>query len=429
MDISNHRTRLGNGIDVLLTSNPAARTLTLSLLGRRGALDDPPGKAGLAHLVEHLWAAGEGGDGPASQTIEEVGGRLEGATYPSYVRFEVQVPEPRADVARRTLAELFKRGPALDSFENERQAVLAECHEAREDVSQRVNALTWDALGREPLYKGFRPDLFRGIEALEPDDVRRWPGLLGTDQWVLCAQSPAGPVGGGRDLLETLEEVFNLPTAPGTPRTPSPFRPERRTLVRIERVPEGSHLALGVLFAGAGLEPGDYAAAQVASNLLTGGNLGRLCRELRHERGLVYDVTSFATVDSEIGGMEFYTFVEEGKGEEAIGVFRDTLAAVAAGRFSPAELIRATALASGSFLVEMESPARLARWVSNRYLALGWTLTPAEWYDLLLAVTAEDLARMARSLFERSQAVWAVSGPVSPALERALRNLGEVEEV
>ncbi len=425
MELTNAKARLAGGLDLIVSRNPAAMTLTLSLLARRGALDDPERKAGLAHLTEHVWASAEAQGGPAAQLVEEVGGNLEGTTYPLFVRLQTQVPIVHTDIGIKVMADLFHHGPSFGNTEVEKKAILAECHEAREDLVQRVDSLMWDALGRDGIYRGFRDALFSDLEGLTEGDVREWVARLGTDQYVLHAQTPRDP----DELLATLSRTFDGQLRPGVPRTPRPFAGGRTTLVKVGRFAEEDHVALGTLFVRQAPGPREYAAAQVLSNLLVGGNRGRLQKRLRHEMGLVYDVVGWYIADYEMGSLEFYTFVEHGNEGQVVKVLLNEFAAAAAGDFTTSELARAKAFASGSYLVEMENPARVARWVTNLYLATGWSMMPTEWYDLLSGIEAGEVRQAAKALFEDSVTVWGVAVPPKATVDQTICELGPVQEV
>lgn len=73
--------RLANGLRVLAVEEPGAEVVRVNIRIDVGADADPPGKAGLAHLVEHLLFQGRDGDGATwAAALDQVALRYRGET-------------------------------------------------------------------------------------------------------------------------------------------------------------------------------------------------------------------------------------------------------------------------------------------------------------------------------------------------------------
>jgi len=72
---------LSNGMQVLLERAPDFGTAGVAVVVGSGAADEAPGKAGLAHLTEHLAFAGGRADGGLLQKIGELGGQANAFTH------------------------------------------------------------------------------------------------------------------------------------------------------------------------------------------------------------------------------------------------------------------------------------------------------------------------------------------------------------
>jgi len=68
---------LDNGMQVVVVSNHRAPVVTHMVWYRAGAMDEPPGRTGVAHLLEHLMFKGTKAfpDGAFSQIVARNGGR------------------------------------------------------------------------------------------------------------------------------------------------------------------------------------------------------------------------------------------------------------------------------------------------------------------------------------------------------------------
>lgn len=82
-----------DGLELLVQTVPGAPTGSLRVLVRSGGADDPPGKDGLAHLLEHLVVAG---DAPALRRFQDearaAGAVVNAHTAQGWTRFELDAP-------------------------------------------------------------------------------------------------------------------------------------------------------------------------------------------------------------------------------------------------------------------------------------------------------------------------------------------------
>jgi zinc protease len=97
---------LENGLVVGLDPTPGAATVAVAVGYRVGAAHVPPGRHGLAHLVEHLLfrRAGRLGEFRGTDHVERVGGIFNGTTWPHRTVYWSVVPP---EALRRTL--VFER--------------------------------------------------------------------------------------------------------------------------------------------------------------------------------------------------------------------------------------------------------------------------------------------------------------------------------
>lgn len=80
---------LDNGMEVVVVTNDRAPVVTHMVWYRVGAIDEPPGKSGIAHLTEHLMFKGTDtlAPGEFSQIVSRNGGRENAFTGPDYTGY------------------------------------------------------------------------------------------------------------------------------------------------------------------------------------------------------------------------------------------------------------------------------------------------------------------------------------------------------
>ncbi len=98
---------LANGLQVVVVPFHRAPAVTQMLWYKAGAYDDPPGKSGIAHFVEHLMFRGtkETPPGEFSRIVSENGGQENASTSPDYTVFFQTVAADRLDLVMRLEAE------------------------------------------------------------------------------------------------------------------------------------------------------------------------------------------------------------------------------------------------------------------------------------------------------------------------------------
>lgn len=86
------RLALPGGLQVLVYPIPGASRVALRYLVRAGSALDPPGKEGLAHLLEHMVIRSSGGEVSLTLAADAAGARLNAFTSRSWTVFELDAP-------------------------------------------------------------------------------------------------------------------------------------------------------------------------------------------------------------------------------------------------------------------------------------------------------------------------------------------------
>lgn len=178
------RTVLDNGLVVLLAPDASAAGVAVWLTFRAGALREPAGKTGLAHLVEHIAFSGSTPETDYASLLETRRARaLNAQTGIDTLSFQVVVPAEELPVALWAAAERLGTLPGrLDDREVERHRRVVE----QERALTRVDAPY--GLVDEHLFRRLYapPHPLRGgiigipaeLAAVTADDVRRFASEL-----------------------------------------------------------------------------------------------------------------------------------------------------------------------------------------------------------------------------------------------------------
>jgi len=140
---------LGNGLQVIVLPNHRVPAVTQMVWYKTGAADDPRGKSGIAHFLEHLMFKGTRANPGAafSALIAQNGGRDNAFTTEDYTVFHETVAKDRLDLTMRLEADRMT-GLVLDDA-----AVLPERDVILEERRMRIDNDP-SALLREQLIAG-----------------------------------------------------------------------------------------------------------------------------------------------------------------------------------------------------------------------------------------------------------------------------------
>jgi zinc protease len=120
---------LPNGLHVVVLPNHRVPAVTQMVWYKTGAADDPRGKSGIAHFLEHLMFKGTKTTGPGefSKLVSQAGGRDNAFTGPDYTAYHQTVASDRLELLMRLEADRMT-GLVLDDrvVLPERDVVLEE---------------------------------------------------------------------------------------------------------------------------------------------------------------------------------------------------------------------------------------------------------------------------------------------------------------
>lgn len=405
--------KLSNGMEVVVIPNHRAPTVTHMVWYRVGAADEPPGRSGIAHFLEHLMFKGtkKNPAGKFSEFVSSVGGMDNAFTSSDYTAYFQRVERERLKQMMEFEADRMTGLVLSDEVVlPERDVVLEERNQrVANNPAAKLTEETYAALYLNHPYSrpiiGWRHE----IEKLNREDALAFYKKYYTPNNAILVV--AGDV--------TVDEVKKLaeqtygkvkPTAEISPRL-RPQEPEHRaprsvTLAdpRVEQPSlQRSYLAPSAATA----KPGQSEALEVLAHILGSGNNSRLHRRLVMEKpvavsamawyqGSSLDDTSFgiyATPQPNVSLPELEAAIDaEIADVVANGVTEDEL-----------EIARTRLIADTVFA--QDSQMALARWYGVG-LTTGQNVDEIRtWPDRVAKVTAQDVQAAAREWFDKNRSV------------------------
>ena len=401
---------LPNGVRVLVSEMPEARSASLSVFVGAGSRLEDRRNAGTGHFLEHIVFKGTAKRPTAaeiSQEIESKGGVVNAATDKEVTVFWSRVPARHWRVALDVVADLI-HAPMLrpGDVEMEKRVVIEELRMYRDQPQDRVHTLIdellyprhplgWEVAGREPV-----------VNALDGDRLRAFMRTGYVPSKIVVGV--AGKVNAG-EVFEAVAELFGSSES-RTPPKASPAPDAGRVRMKLlGRRTEQAHVCIG--WRGVPQEHPDKYSLDMFNAILGEGMSSRLFLELREKRALAYDVHSYGTNYVDAGHHIIYAGVTPERISEVIDA---ALAEVARLRdeIVPAdEIDRVRDFNKGRLELRMEDSRGVSNWLAGQELFLDRVRSVEEVCAIIDSISAEDVQRVARKYLTPDRAYIAAVGP------------------
>jgi len=395
---------LDNGLEVVVIPDRRAPIVTHMIWYRVGSADEPPGKSGIAHYLEHLMFKGtEEYPGGFSDRVSFLGGRENAFTSNDYTAYFQQVAKEHlremmafeADRMQNLVLSEEVAAPELKVVEEERRARVetrpsAELGEAF-DAALFVNHPYGDPI------IGWADEL-SGLT--HEDAIRFYRDYYRPGNAVLVV---AGDVTPGQ-IRELAEETYGRISddkgfVPRERPRPQALRADRLVELPDPRVAQPSTRIAWLVPSYATAEEGDAEALDVLAEILGGNNTSRLYTTLVREEGLATSAgTWYQSSAIDDTRFAFYATPRDGVALESIEERAlEVIEELAENGVSQEELARAKTSLLGSVLFAQDSQSSLAR-IFGAALTTGSTVEDVQnWPGSVSAVTAEDVQEAAQT--------------------------------
>lgn len=410
------RSILHNGLRVVTERIADAPALAIGILLDGGSQAESPAEHGLTHLCEHLFFQGTSRRNTLqiAQQIDSAGGQVGAFTARDYTCFYAVVLGDYCFHALDLLSDLLLNSIfPPQSIEREQQVIANEIEAAEDDPAGRAQSLVkqalWPghALGRA--IAGTRD----GIAAYTREDIILFSHRQCTPDRIVVAA--AGDVDHPSFVTQVNDVFWRLL---GTGQSASPAMTLGPAGVMFE--PAGtrqSYFCVG-LPALAYADPQRY-TLHVLAKILGGGVSSRLFRELREQRGLVYDIHADYQAYRDAGVLCIEGCSQPEDAGEVLQVTLSELALVAdwTRPVTDEELATAKRQLRAEYLISSESThTRMSR-LATQELYFGRPLPAHEVHAAIEQVDRKAIREFSRRLLTASlaQASIAVVGPADQA--------------
>ncbi len=388
--------KLANGLQVVLVSHNEQPSISVRMIIRAGAAQDPKDKQGMAMLTATLLDQGAGNRSAEqiADTIDFVGGVLGTGAGSDLSFVNAVVMKDSYDVALELMADVVQRPRfAQDEIDRQRQQALSALKVSAEDPE----AVAGQVIDR--LIYGFHPYGMPGagtgasLASLTRADVVDFHKKYFVPNNALLAV--VGDIG-ATEAMAGLEKYFGAwqPGVVPEQTVTEPPQPTKRVIVIDKKDAVQTEIRVGHL--AIPRKHNDYEAVDQAVKILGGEGANRLQQVLRSQRQLTYGASADLDTYKMAGAVIAETDTQTSNTAEALRIVVDEFSRLQRERVSDQELSGAQDYMVGHFPLTLEVPDAIATQVLNQlFYELPVDDLP-KYRERVLRVTPDEIQRVAR---------------------------------
>lgn len=411
-----HEDVLKNGLKVIIFEDHKAPVATFQIWYRVGSIDEPKGKTGLSHLLEHMAFKGTPryGSKELSKIVQKNGGIDNAYTTKDYTAYFQILPSERIALSIELEADRMKNLLLKEEDLRYERAVVMEERRLRYEDDPEAS------LFEEVLFAAFKAHPYRwpviglmsDLGSISREDLLSYYRKFYTpsNAFIIVAGDVVP-----EEILKKIKESFEDIPSGNIPERYYPEEPPQRGEKRIYLKKEAEVPYLLIAYHVPSFPHEDAAPLDILNAILTGKS-GRLYKKIISEKKLA------ASVDASYSGFNRfpYLFFFDGiplqgkdvkKLEEAI---YDVIEHIKNLPPSERELEKAKNQIEASFIMEMDSVYSMARILGIFELLGGWRLKD-KYLEAIRAVTPEDIQRVARKYFTEENRTVGILIPLKKA--------------
>ncbi|MDX8377115.1 MAG: pitrilysin family protein [Mariprofundales bacterium] len=291
------RADFANGVELLVEEDHSAPVAMLQVWLRVGGRDEPAGKTGMAHVLEHMMFKGSDAmqAGEFSKTIAAMGGRDNAFTSTDYTAYFETLPATKVEQVLRMEAERFANlNLDAEDFAKEIEVIKEERRLRTDDDpnSRLFEELSAAALRLHP-YRNPVIGWMQDLQNLNINDVRAF-----YEKYYVPGKVIVVVVGDVKfnDMRNIVAETFGKQTAKPVPKRFSPTEPEplgeKQITVHLPAESPLYAVVLPVPVWQPGINDKQAAALAVLTHMLSAGRSAILKQVLVDKQRLAFEVAA-----------------------------------------------------------------------------------------------------------------------------------------
>jgi len=404
-------TTLKNGLRIVVTPLEGTQSVTVLVLAGAGSRFENKSINGISHFLEHLFFKGAKrykNAGEVAAAIDAVGGDFNAFTGKEYAGYYVKLASHQKEVAFDVIGDMMLNATFVPSeIDKERGVILEEYNMYQDTPMYQVGwdferlifgdqPMGWDQIGEMSV-----------IKSVTRDQIQDYKDSLYTPDNTVISVAGAVTEEEAKDLVAKYfpfgNEKRKFSAAPYVRMAPS-----GRVKIQNKKTEQG-HLIIGVEGLPA-LHKDEY-VEKILSIILGGNMSSRMFMNVREAKGLSYYIRTNTDDYSDTGILSTSAGVDLKRVNLAIGAILEEYRKITEEKVGAAELTKAKEFMKGKIILRLEDSEEYAHLMGKQALLFPEIRTVDQILKKIDAVTADDVLRLARELFQEEKFRLALIGP------------------
>jgi len=404
--------RLKNNLPVFLIKMPQSKTATVLVMYRTGSKYEDRKTSGLSHFLEHMFFKGtekRPNTLVLSAELDSIGAEFNAFTSKEYTGYYVKTPKNKIGVAVDVLSDMLTDSK-FDSEEIEREkgVIIEEMNMYEDNPRMHIEDVFesclygdtpagWDTIGFKENILGFKRE----------DFIKYFNSQYGTKSMAIFLAGNFSE----KEIKKTLEDGFFKVPKNNYKNKVKVIEKQNKPTLKIKKK-KTDQITLSLGFRAFPANHKDETALKLLSIILGGSMSSRLFIELRERRGLAYFVRASTEFYTDSGYIVVSAGVPKIKLEESLQVILSEYQKLKEELVDPKELKRAKDLLAGKIIVGMEGTDDFTSWYGQQFITRNKFLSPEETLKNFKKVSAQDIQRVAKKLFNNNGLNLAIIGDI-----------------
>ena len=406
------KTRLANGLAIINHVMPKMQSVALGIWIKVGGRYESAKLKGIAHFLEHLSFKGSRRYScrKIKESIEGVGGSLNGFTSEELTCYLVKLPAGYLDLALDILSDMVMSPILLEEEIKKERTVIIEEIKMYKDLPQSyvhelLDELLWP---NHPLGMTISGTV-ESVSNIKKEDLSLFRKQYYTPENIVV--SAAGLLGHNKFIQKVEKQFCGLKNQKTNAFSEVKEEQDKPKFNLLAKDTEQTHLALG-FHSFKRDHPLKHAVGLL--HVILGANMSsRLFNEIREKRGLAYEIGSQVKRFQDTGAFVVHAGIDNHKVAEAIKLILQELSMAKDKLVSLDEFKRAKEFYLGQLLLALEDTLDHMLWIGESTVTLDRTFTLPEIIKEVNKIKREDIREVARYIFKEKSLNLALIGPLN----------------
>ncbi|MEW6103390.1 MAG: pitrilysin family protein [bacterium] len=400
---------LENGITLICESVPYVESATIGVWVSSGSIFEEERENGISHFIEHLLFKGteKRSAREISETIEGLGGELNGFTGKEYSCYYAKLPSLHIEKAIELLSDIVNNSLLKkEDIEMERNVILEEIARYEDTPDDEIHdllikgSLSGHPLGRPIIGKK------ETLSLMDRDGILEFYTRFYIPKRMLIS------IAGNINFEKTRELVarhFSKEKDKDSEKQ-IPIPSIQSHIINKEKDTEQVHFCIGTR--GLPVSHEKRFVISILNTILGGGMSSRLFYEIREKRGLAYAIYSYPQSFRDCGLFAVYCGTSTKNYKKAISLIMDEFKKIKIEEVKEKELNKVKEQIKGAFLLSLENTANRMERLAKQEAYFKRQFSVDEIMKMIDLVSSKDIQDLANSIFLPSQYSFAFIGPI-----------------